>query len=115
MAAPLTAKFEMTLHWIPSHLDFGYSIAGNEAADVLASTAAREGRRQDYVNPDESFGSMFIHKCLRHEAARLEQMFPRDDQDDHSDRHDPTASPCAVLMIALAAGGKSGVVDGEAI
>ena len=120
MAAPLTAKFNMTLHWIPSHLDFGYGIAGNEAADVLASAAARESRRQDHVNPNKSLGSMFVHKCLRHEAARLvhniEQMFPRDDQDDNdSDRHDPTASPCAVPMVAPAAGGKSGGVDGAAI
>ena len=123
MAAPLTANFTITLHWIPSHLNFGHKIAGNEVADVLAGAAASEGRRQDYENPDKSLDSLLIHKCLRQEAAKLvhdiDQMFPRDDdQDDHQHHHSqngPTACPCAVPKVATAAGGKPGGLGGDAI
>ncbi len=105
-AAPLTANFKMTLHWIPSHLNFCHWIAGNEVTDVLAGAAACEGRRQDYENPDKSLDSLFVNKCLRHEAAKLvhdiDQMFPRDD--DHDDG--PTGCQCAVPKVATAAGGK---------
>ncbi len=123
-AAPLTARanFTMTLHWIPSHLNFGHKIAGNEVAGVLAGAAANEGRRQDYENPDKSLDTLLVHKCLRHEAAKLvhdiDKMFPHDDddQDDHQHHHSqngPTACPCAVPKVATAAGGKPGGLDGD--
>ena len=49
IAVPLSEKYEMITHWIPSHLDkesFGqYRIIGNEIADRLAKQGRRESAR----------------------------------------------------------------------
>ena len=46
-------KYEFVMHWIPSHLEGPFEIAGNSAVDRLAKKAAQNGRENKYECKEE--------------------------------------------------------------
>ena len=75
-------KYEFVMHWIPSHLEGPFEIAGNSTVDKLAKKAAQKGRENKYECKEVGLDNLNVHKSVMNAAARLvhdiEKLFPRE-------------------------------------
>ena len=75
-------KYEFVMHWIPSHLEGPFEIAGNSTVDRLAKNAAQKGRENKYECKEVGLDNLNVHKSVMNAAARLvhdiEKLFPRE-------------------------------------